>query len=580
MIKRFICILIFSLAILCLFTACSKDSVHTHTFGEWRVVSNPTASEDGMKERTCSCGETDREVLLATGSLGLEYQIESDTTCTLVGIGSCTDEKIYIPSVYENKMVTAIGERVFYDCDFIKEVTIPTTVESIGSQFLYKADSVETIFQNSGCSVSFVGDSAKTVKTIYYNGTKAKLDHNSSIVPNVIIGNNVTELDFVDRGIAFKELDIKNLSNWLNFSFSILYSHYNDVTAENPMCCAESVKINGETVTELVIPEGITKIGTGTFAGFKEIETLVLPSTLVEIHNSAFLNCENLSKVNIPKSLKIIDYYAFENCLFDTIEVEDIESWLSIDSYLSTDELHTNVTRYLPISQNGLTVNGESIDRIEISDKIKKIPPAAFYGCKELANITIQDSVVTIGYSAFQGCTSLKTVVVPDSVTTIEGYAFSECTSLSVIEIPDSVTFVGGYAFSGCTSLTSFTIPDSVSEIYAGMFKDCIRLSTVVIPDTVEDIRQYAFQNCTSLTEFKLPNNLRTLPLNIFSGCTSLTTITLPENLKYVNAYDFSGCTSLTTIKYPGTEEELSEVARFNDGRVLYDYTIIYNYSE
>ena len=36
---------------------------HTHEFGEWVVVKEATEAEEGLKEKTCSCGEKQTEVI-------------------------------------------------------------------------------------------------------------------------------------------------------------------------------------------------------------------------------------------------------------------------------------------------------------------------------------------------------------------------------------------------------------------------------------------------------------------------------------------------------------------------------------
>ena len=36
---------------------------HTHSFGEWVVVKEATETEEGLKEKTCSCGEKETEII-------------------------------------------------------------------------------------------------------------------------------------------------------------------------------------------------------------------------------------------------------------------------------------------------------------------------------------------------------------------------------------------------------------------------------------------------------------------------------------------------------------------------------------
>lgn len=38
-------------------TTTSDDGKHTHDYGEWKIVQKATCTEDGLKEKVCSCGK-------------------------------------------------------------------------------------------------------------------------------------------------------------------------------------------------------------------------------------------------------------------------------------------------------------------------------------------------------------------------------------------------------------------------------------------------------------------------------------------------------------------------------------------
>ena len=87
-----------------------------HIAGEWIVDKAATVKEDGMHHQVCAeCGETlKEEVLPATGSQGLAYEVNADgTTCTITGMGICTDTEVYIPATIDGYSVTAIGAKAF-----------------------------------------------------------------------------------------------------------------------------------------------------------------------------------------------------------------------------------------------------------------------------------------------------------------------------------------------------------------------------------------------------------------------------------------------------------------------------------
>lgn len=63
----------------------------------------------------------------------LAFASAGDGTCTLIGIGSCTDACVVIPAYSPaGEKVTAIAARALYGCKQINAIQIPDTVEHIG----------------------------------------------------------------------------------------------------------------------------------------------------------------------------------------------------------------------------------------------------------------------------------------------------------------------------------------------------------------------------------------------------------------------------------------------------------------
>ena len=68
----------------------------------------------------------------------------------MTGIGSCTDSVIVIAKEYNNKPVTEIGERAFYNCNGVTKVLIGNNVTSIGdSAFSYCSSLTSVYYQGT-----------------------------------------------------------------------------------------------------------------------------------------------------------------------------------------------------------------------------------------------------------------------------------------------------------------------------------------------------------------------------------------------------------------------------------------------
>lgn len=95
-------------------------------------------------------------------------------------------------------------------------------------------------------------------------------------------------------------------------------------------------------VTEIVISEGVTKLGDNSFANCIALLDVDLPNSLLHIGRRAFENCTRLFDITMSKRLTTIGDYAFRN----------VNSELRTNSWLKTVEAEKEVLTY--------TYNGSS----------------------------------------------------------------------------------------------------------------------------------------------------------------------------------------------------------------------------
>ena len=65
---------------------------------------------------------------------------------------------------------------------------------------------------------------------------------------------------------------------------------------------------------EVLLNEGLRKIGAGAFSHCRSLESITFPSTLVEVGRHAFHDCGKLKYVVLNESLKKIGHCAFMSC--------------------------------------------------------------------------------------------------------------------------------------------------------------------------------------------------------------------------------------------------------------------------
>ncbi len=208
--------------------------------------------------------------------------------------------------------------------------------------------------------------------------------------------------------------------------------------------------IGDNTITKVVIPEGVESIASYAFANLTALEEVVFPSTLESIDYGAFYGCTALQKITFSgeNNLKIINQNAFENCdLRDTLE---LPSACVISDYAFA--------------------GNQKLKGIVLGENLYSVGQYAFAGCKKLSDVTIDAKKVKYGAYAFTGCESLKEFYVNSSVLP-EGM-FYECDDMEKVTIGPDVNDIGVFAFRD-TKISEFVIEDG-NKNYKVQTKDYI----------------------------------------------------------------------------------------------------------
>ena len=66
-------------------TAADTETDHVHNFGEWKITKEATCTIDGVKTRSCACGESEEDTVVAPGHTEVD-DAAVDATCTETGL--------------------------------------------------------------------------------------------------------------------------------------------------------------------------------------------------------------------------------------------------------------------------------------------------------------------------------------------------------------------------------------------------------------------------------------------------------------------------------------------------------------
>ena len=319
-----------------------------------------------------------------------------------------------------------------------------------------------------------------------------------------------------------------------NFAFSN-FEYIAKTPEELAFDDAEATKqwfIGDNTITKVIIPEGVEKIGAYAFANLTALEEIVLPSTLEAIEYGAFYNCTSLKKITFSgdNNLKIINQNAFENCaLQGTI---DLSSVCIISDYAFA--------------------GNQKLEGVKTGDALISIGSYAFAGCKKLTDVTITAEKVKYGSYAFTGCKSLKEFTVNAAVLP-EGM-FYECENLEKVIIGKDVNEIGAFAFRD-TKISKFEIANGNENfkvptgdyIVSDNGKELIAVAPTISgefsannmggKDKIEVVGNGAFSHNTKIESVVLPN-VTEVGDNAFAQNENLTNVQLGE-LEKIGQYAF-----------------------------------------
>ena len=482
--------------------------------------------------------------------------IEIPNSVTSIG-DSAFDGCSGLTSITIGNAVTSIGASAFKGCSALKSITIPGSVTSIGDCAFNGCSSLKDLRIEDGKSTLSLGYAGSygdglfkecQLKTLYLGRNlsyNTEYSHGYSpfadigTLTSVTIGNSVTNIGnraFYNCGDLASIVIPNSVTSIGNSAFHLCYDivavYISDISAwcninfkdekSNPLSISlssrDNLYLNNELVTDLVIPDGVTKIKKYAFSGYSKLTSVTIPNSVTSIEENVFEECPKLT----------------------TVHICDLAAWCNIN-FSSSD---ANPLYYV----KNLYLNGDLVTELVIPNGVTKIKDYAFSGCSGLTSIEIPNSVTSIGSSAFYGCSGITSIEIPNSVTSIGDSAFDDCSGLTSITIGNAVTSIGVSAFSGCTGLASVEIPNSVTSIGDSAFSGCSGLTSITIGNAVTSIGASAFSGCTGLASVEIPNSVKSIGNNSFENCSNLETLYIGSAIESIGDNAFVGCNDIYKI--------------------------------
>ncbi len=480
--------------------------------------------------------------------------------------------------------VTSIGQHTFLGCGFIGEVTIHESVDFIGKEAFLNCDGLEKIrILNPECEIEgTLGVANEIIVTEgtcgdnliwnYYHNGRLEIYGTGAMTDYTIDGDSVTTAPWRRYKDSITSLILEDgITHIGNHAFT---GHK----------LSEELEIPGSVISigqhafrqcsslsgDLMIPDSVTSIGDAAFGLCTGLSgELKLPERITSIGAATFVGCGVTGEVTIPECVTYIGKDAFLNCVgIERIRVLNpeckfVESlWLSESTVL---EGYLNST-----AQAYADTYGIQFEAIRVNTEYGVGIASGECGATETDNLiwTVYDSdeddLVDILYIRGTGVMADYTSDSVNATTAPWGKYKDSITSL-ILE--DGITHIGNYAFIDHKLTGELKIPGSVISIGGHAFRQCSSLNgDLIIPDGVKSIGDAAFGLCTGLNgELKLPDKMTYIGVTAFVLCSGLTgELTIPAGVTSIGQHTFMGCGFIGEVTIPESVNYIGKEAFLN----------------
>ncbi len=388
-----------------------------------------------------------------------------------------------LKTVILNEGLRTIGENAFYKCLLLKEVHIPSSIQTWGTYTFSGCAELKTVTFSEG--LSSIGEAAFNScelldeVTVPAGLAVGKGAFKSSGLRRLTVEANAT-LAFESFGFcrqleevtlsgevdcksfaftnstAIQRVNVESLADWCNMSFGNSYA--------TPLCGGAKLYVDGTAIEgDLVIPEGVKKVGDYAFMNYSYIHRIVLADSVEELGKCAFDSVECYSLV-VGKNLK--DYVGYNT--------DHSGSTLTTNTFDSI--FYNSLIELCNRSSLDIKMGDVSIPSKENRGSIEEVDGFLFYvnrtidAClllkytgDELTALPAQSPLGANGTyiirrdfaenSGLNSTSIADTLIIPDCVTEIGNSAFTTI-DFNVVVIGSGVKKISGNAFVGLQGAT------------------------------------------------------------------------------------------------------------------------------
>lgn len=284
-------------------------------------------------------------------------------------------------------------------------------------------------------------------------------------------------------------LKFSDVSSWLSTKLDYGSGYtYGAPIKSNPFWNGAQIKIDGEIIGHLVIPEGTSSLS-WNFAG-ADVKSISLPSTFKYFDSNCLCNCRQLTDIQIESNNVSIFDYSFSGC--------------------------------------------KSLEDLSFLNKCDLLGEYSFYKCSGLIEVEIPNSITHLRGDPFPFCINLEKCIIGSGISELPGYSetsfLSGCTSFHTLEFAKaetSINLIKGYGNYGTF------VGLNLTEL---IINRPIKYDSGIYPFNNRVIHRLKLYNWECLNSLTLDN------------CESLEELELSEDFDFINGDPFKKCDNLKTL--------------------------------
>lgn len=305
-------------------------------------------------------------------SEGLEFESNGDGTCTLKGIGVCSDENLVIPMESPTgDKVTLIDEYAFCDLKDVNSITLVNCDCEIDNYAFQYGEFT---------SLSIIGGSPILDKSVFSSC--------EDLVSLVISDCNIQtdEYAFFSCG---KDVNI-TISNCTGVIDEYAFQYSDMLTLEINNCELEVEK--------------------SAFSTCENLESITITDSTIHAEEYAFFGCGDCAKVDMTNCEIVLEDYAFQYSSLDSLTISGSKLEAGKSAFSSCDDLKS----------------------VTIDCDLVTLDEYAFFSCEDLINVSFREKAtenieINIDDYVFQYCKKLETVTIGNGTVEMGKYVFTGC---------------------------------------------------------------------------------------------------------------------------------------------------------